>query len=174
MRSPQRVRDRDLDPTVDDADRVVAQPPDPGEPPRLGLLAGRVDLGVATAGRPGRVIGAVGIETAGRRHLDGVAGAQVELPLVERAGDDAAVEFADRQRRAHVRAAVVGGDDPGRRVGEQDVELAARDPTHRALGEVGDVEDRFERGVLDAECRELGGECRRSRIHQASNPTCQR
>ena len=40
---------------------------------------------------------------------------------------------------------------PGRRVGEQDVELAARDPTHGALGEVGHVEDRFERGVGGAE-----------------------
>ena len=61
-----------------------------------------------------------------------VAGAQVELALVERAGDEAAVELADRQRRAHVRAAIVGRDDALGRVREQDVEVAEGDAAHRA------------------------------------------
>ena len=106
-------RDVDLDPAVDDPHRVVAEPPDAGQPARLGLLAGRVDLRLRAGRRPGRVVDAVGVEAAGRRHLDGVAGAEVEPALVERAGDDAAVELADRQRRRHVRAAVVDRDDAG-------------------------------------------------------------
>ena len=50
--------------------RVVAQATDAGQPARLGLLARRVDLRVATGRRPRRVVGAVGVEAAGRRHLD--------------------------------------------------------------------------------------------------------
>ena len=47
---------------------------------------------------------------------------------------------ADRQRRAHVRAAIVGGDDAGGRVGEQDVQVAARDTRRSApRGQVGHV-----------------------------------
>ena len=41
---------RDLDPAVDDPDRVVAEPADAGQPARLGLLAGRIDLGSRPAG----------------------------------------------------------------------------------------------------------------------------
>ena len=39
-------RQGDLDPAVDDPERVVAQAPDPGQPARLGLLARWVDLRV--------------------------------------------------------------------------------------------------------------------------------
>ena len=70
------------------------------------------------------MVDAVGVEAAGRRHLDRAADREVETAVVERAGDDASIELTDRQRRAHVRTAVIGGDDPVRRVGEQDVEVA--------------------------------------------------
>ena len=132
----------------DDPDRVVAEAADAGQPARLGLLAGRVHLRLAAGRRPGRVVAAVRVEAAGRRHLDRVAGRQVEAAVVERAGDHAAVELADRQRRAHVRAAIVGRDDPGRRVGEQDVQVATRHPPHRPrAAAIGDVEHRLERRV---------------------------
>ena len=42
------------------------------------------------------------------------------------------VERADRQRRGHVRAAVVDRGDPVRRVREQDVEVAERHAPQRA------------------------------------------
>ena len=100
-----------LDPAVDDPHRVVAEAPDPGQPPRLGLLARGVCLRLATVRRPDRVVSPVGIEATGRRHLDRLARRQVEAAVVERAGDHAVIELADRQRGAHVRAAIVGGHD---------------------------------------------------------------
>ena len=140
-------RPDDLDPTVDDPQRVVAQASDPGQAASLGLLAGRVGLRVAAGGRPGRTVDAVGIDAAGRRHLDGLARRQVEPSLVQRAGDDAAVELADRQRGAHVRAAIVGRDDPDGKVRQQDVHITPADSAHRPGRQVGEVEDGFERAV---------------------------
>ena len=75
---------------------------------------------------------------------------------MERAGDDAPVEHADRQRRRHVRAAVVDGDDPERRVGEQHVEVAEGHPPHRAGRQVGGGNGRRERRVGGAGGAELG------------------
>ena len=56
----------------------------------------------------------------------GVARSQVELAVVERAVDEAALEHAERQRRRHVRAAIVDRDDALARVGEEDVQVAER------------------------------------------------
>src|SRR4051794_5664931 len=55
---------------------------------------------------------------------------------MERARDDAPVEVADRERRRHVRAAVVQGDDPQARVREEDVEVVERDPAHGPGGQL--------------------------------------
>ena len=137
---PGLVGQRDLDPAVDHADGVVAQTTDPGQPTRLGLLARRVLLRCAAGRRPRRVVAPVRIEPTGRRHLDDLAGAQVEPAVVERAGDHAAVELADRQRRGHVRAAVVDRDDPLRRSGDEHVQVPVGRPpegTRRQLVEVG-------------------------------------
>ena len=122
---------------VDDPHRVVAEAADAGQAARLGLDAGRVRLGLAARRAPDRLVAAVGPQAAGGGHLDGLAGREVEAARVERAGDDAAVELADRQRGRHVRAAVVDRDDPEVGVGEQDVEVAERDPAHRAGRQVG-------------------------------------
>ena len=92
-------RERDLDPVLDDADRVVAESADAGQAPGLGLRAGRIHLGIPAGLRPGRVADPVRIESAGGRHLRGVAGLEVEPSLVQRALDDAAIEDADRQGR---------------------------------------------------------------------------
>ena len=135
-------RERDLDPAVDDADRVVAEPADAGQAPGLGLGAGRIHLGIAAGRRPGRVVDAVRVEPAGRRHLRRVAAVQVEPTLVERALDDAAVELADRQRRAHVRAAVLGREDAPVRVDEQQVQVAPAHPSHGARRQLVHVEHR--------------------------------
>jgi hypothetical protein len=55
---------------------------------------------------------------------------------VERAGDDAALELADRERRRHVRTAVVDRDEARRRVGDEDVEIAGGHPAHRSFGDL--------------------------------------
>ena len=49
---------------------------------------------------------------------------------------------------------------------EQDVELAATDPAHRAVGQLRDVEHGLEGGVRAAERGEVGRECRRSGVHR--------
>ena len=54
------------------------------------FLPGASGFGVAPGGRPGRVIDAVRIEAAGRRHLDRIAAREVEPAVVQRARDDAA------------------------------------------------------------------------------------
>ena len=126
--SPGGDRDVDLDPAVDDPDRVVAEPADAGQPARLGLLARRIDLRLRAGRRPGRVGVAVGIEPAGRRHPDDVARAQVEAPLVERAGDDAPSSSpidsgADMCGQRSSTATIPLG-----RMGDEDVEIAAASP----------------------------------------------
>ena len=170
------VRDRDLDPTVDDADRVVAQPADPGEPPRLGLLAGRVDLGVATAratrsgGRRrrhrGRRSSASGrcrrCDRSNRPSWSGQATTQPSSSPI----DSGALMCGQRSSVATM---------PGRRVGEQDVELAARDPAHGARrgGRRRRGPPRTAASAAPSAC-ELGGECRRSGVHQGRIATCRR
>ena len=118
--------------------RVVAEPADAGQPARLGLLAGRIGLRLL-AGRATRS-GGSRRRRRGRRSSASGRGRRTRgrSGPVERAGDDAAVELADRQRRRHVRAAVVDRDDAGRRVGEQDVEVAEGHAAHRARRQLGD------------------------------------
>jgi hypothetical protein len=82
------------------------------------------------------VVLAVGVEPAGRGHPDDAPGAQIEAALVERTGNDAALELTDRERRRHVRAAVVDRDEAGRRVSDEDVEVAMGGPAHGALGQL--------------------------------------
>ena len=155
-------RERHLDPAVDDPDRVVAETTDPGQAAGLGLLAGRIDLGIATGRRPGRVVDPVRVEAAGRRHPGRVATDEVESALVERTGHDAAVEFADGQRCGHVRAAVVDREDAPVGVGDEDVQVAPTHPTHGALGQLPDREHRLEGGRIRVDAdrqqtwRELG------------------
>src|SRR5690348_8219530 len=60
------ARDRHLDAALDEPHGVVAESPDAGEPARLGLLAGRIDLRLLAGRRPRRVIPAGGVETTGR------------------------------------------------------------------------------------------------------------
>ncbi len=87
----------------------------------------------------------VRVEAARRRHLDGIAAAEVEAALVERAGDDATVEAAEGERGAHVRAAVLDGDDPlTGDVGEEDVEVAAANPSESTRWQVGDRQEGLE------------------------------
>ena len=123
-----------LDHAVDETNGVEAEPADPRQAARVGLAAGRLRLRLRARRRPRRMGGAVRAETAGRRHLDRLAGGQVEAAVVERAVDDAPVEPADRERGGHVRAAVVGGDDALREVGEEDVEVTPRDPRRARPG----------------------------------------
>src|SRR5215212_79433 len=111
-RAPQRnsasgLGDRDLDPPFADPDRVVAEPPDPGQPTRFGFLAGDVRLRLFPAGRPNGMRSPIRVEAAGRRHLHDLAVAEVEPALVERTLDDAPIELAEAERSGHVGAAVV-------------------------------------------------------------------
>ena len=93
---------------------------------------------------------AVGIESAGGGHLDGLAGAEVEAPLVERAGHDAPVKIADRERRGHVRAPICRHHDPVGRPRHQQVELGERDAPQRPGNKLVHREQVEERGCRRA------------------------
>src|SRR3954447_18998551 len=90
----------------------------------------------------------VGVEAAGRRHPGGVAAFEVEPTLVQRAADDAPVQLTDRERSAHVRAAVVGDVDAVGCVREQEVETVEGHPGHPARGDLLDGARATEGGVV--------------------------
>ncbi len=97
--------------------------------------------------RPGRVIDAVRIQAAGRRHPDRIAAAQVEASLVERALDHAALQQADRQGRGHVGASIVDRYDALSRVGEEDIQVPDGHPAHRARRQLLGSQHRPERRI---------------------------
>jgi len=82
------------------------------------------------------VIHAVRVEAAGSGHLNGVAGAQVEAAFVERTRHHAARQLADAEWRRHVRAAIVGDEDPVVGPGDQQVQIRQRDAAHRSGREI--------------------------------------
>ena len=143
------------------ADGVVAEPPDAGEPPRLGLDPGRFGLRSRPPGdqtgsrrrpRRGRPSSASG--RAPRRRSN--------RPVVERAGDETAVEAADREWRCHVRAAVLDREDAARGVREEQVEIGDRYPAQLTGRQLEDLEQRQKRAVCGAGRAQMLGERRRS------------
>ena len=159
---------RDLDPAAGDPHRVVAEPPDAGEPPRLGLLAGRVDLGVATGRRPGRV---------GRRRRRRARRSSASGPS-RRCTGRTGPRGAGRRRRSPSSSPI---DSGALMCGQRssvatmpDGVLASRmsrsprgDPAHRAGRQVGDGEHGLERGVRPCPERvRCGGKVAGRRVHR--------
>ena len=81
------------------------------------------------------------------RELDHLGRAQVEPTAMQRAGHDAAVKSAERQRRGHVRAAIVDDADALLGVDNEKVEIAPRHAAHRARRQLVQRGDGHERCI---------------------------